>query len=297
MATATSAPELDNLTSTPPSLTETPPSDPPQSPLPASTGGGDELNKTSPASNTSDDGGEKNSVLKKMKRAERFGVPVQLSEEEKRNSRAERFGTSPTASGPEASKSSEELKKKARAERFGIVQSASVSAAEETKKNARLERFGAVAKADPSEEEKKKATAAKADPLEEEKKKARAIRFSESQPNSKPQQDGAVSIESIDRFKFLSFCDSGTSLVACVHGSYSLGQELVFYTQIVLVELVRTFSLVFAPSCVVHFLFFLPVLPDKAIECQIIIAMFLVPPVVRFSLVLYESRFHKWMEL
>ncbi|KAG9134536.1 hypothetical protein Leryth_000866 [Lithospermum erythrorhizon] len=296
MATATSAPELDNPTSTPPSLTETPPSDPPQSPLPASTGGGDELNKTSPASNTSDDGGEKNSVLKKMKRAERFGVPVQLSEEEKRNSRAERFGTSPTASGTEASKSSEELKKKARAERFGIVQSASVSAAEETKKNARLERFGAVAKADPSEEEKKKATAAKADPLEEEKKKARAIRFSESRPNSKPQQD------TIDRFKFLSFRDSVTSLVACVHGSYSSGQELVFYTQIVLVELVRTFFSCFCPLLHCAFSDFLARASwysdsDKAIECQIIIAMFLVPPVVRFSLVLYESRFHKWMEL
>lgn len=31
-------------------------------------------------------------VQKKIKRAERFGMPVQLSEEEKRNSRAERYG-------------------------------------------------------------------------------------------------------------------------------------------------------------------------------------------------------------
>ncbi|KAF7138975.1 hypothetical protein RHSIM_Rhsim07G0224300 [Rhododendron simsii] len=67
---------------------------------------------------------------KKMRRAERFGVPVQISEEEKRNTRAERFGS---------------------------VQS--VSADEEAKKKARLSRFTAAAPIDPLEEEKKKARA------------------------------------------------------------------------------------------------------------------------------------------
>lgn len=35
--------------------------------------------------------GAANDVEKKVRRAERFGVPVQLSEQEKRNSRAERY--------------------------------------------------------------------------------------------------------------------------------------------------------------------------------------------------------------
>ncbi|KAJ0088114.1 hypothetical protein Patl1_31986 [Pistacia atlantica] len=47
-------------------------------------------------------------------------MPVQLSEQEKRNSRAERFGTATKTSAPEVSKTSEELKRKARAERFGL---------------------------------------------------------------------------------------------------------------------------------------------------------------------------------
>ncbi|KAL2554691.1 protein MODIFIER OF SNC1 11-like [Forsythia ovata] len=96
-------------------------------------------------------------IQKKMKRAERFGMPVKLSEEEKRNSRAERFGTGTgTAShGSDSSKQSEDLKRKARAERFGIAQSA--PADEEVKKKARGARFGSVAKSDSAEEEKKKA--------------------------------------------------------------------------------------------------------------------------------------------
>ncbi|KAK9733473.1 hypothetical protein RND81_04G069900 [Saponaria officinalis] len=108
-------------------------------------------------------GGVPNDIDKKMKRAERFGVPVLMSEEEKRNSRAERFGT---VTGPKVSKSEEELKRKARAERFGIPVP---SADQEEKKKARIERFGSVMKTDDVNN------------AEEEKKKARALRFSHPQ--------------------------------------------------------------------------------------------------------------------
>ncbi|KAI3898297.1 hypothetical protein MKW92_016628 [Papaver armeniacum] len=102
-------------------------------------------------------------LQKKISRAERFGMPVQLSEEEKRSTRAKRFGSQTSSKGSEELKQAEELKKKARAERFGIsVQSASD---EEIKKKARLARFGQTPKIDP---------------VEEDKKKARAARFSES---------------------------------------------------------------------------------------------------------------------
>ncbi|CAA3015702.1 Hypothetical predicted protein [Olea europaea subsp. europaea] len=104
-------------------------------------------------------------VQKKMKRAERFGMPIQLSEEDKRNSRAERFGTGTALHGSDSSKQSEDLKRKARAERFGIA----TPTDEEAKKKARGARFGSVAKADSAEEEKKK---------------AREIRFSQPQSGS-----------------------------------------------------------------------------------------------------------------
>ncbi|XVF55383.1 hypothetical protein PTKIN_Ptkin06aG0032500 [Pterospermum kingtungense] len=108
-----------------------------------------------------DNSGPVNDVQKKIRRAERFGVPVQLSEQEKRNSRAERFGTTPSSNGSEASKQSEELKRKARAERFGLAVPSTASD-EEAKKKARLARF---------------ATNSKPDSVEEEKRKARAIRI------------------------------------------------------------------------------------------------------------------------
>lgn len=114
-----------------------------------------------------------NDIQKKVRRAERFGVPVQLSEEEKRNSRAERFGTN-TAS--EASKSSEELKRKARAERFGL----SVPSDEEAKKKARMARFGSEAKVDSQEEEKRK---------------ARALRFSQPSSNAVAEINSKGNIE------------------------------------------------------------------------------------------------------
>ncbi|GKD11818.1 hypothetical protein Tco_1196225 [Tanacetum coccineum] len=104
-------------------------------------------------------------IQKKMKRAERFGMPVQLSEQEKRNSRAHRFGTVPATQGLD--KKAQELKLKARAERFGITKS--TPADEDEKKKARLARF---------------ASAANADTQEEQKKKARALRFSGSQVNA-----------------------------------------------------------------------------------------------------------------
>jgi len=102
-------------------------------------------------------------------------VPVQASEEEKRNSRAERFGTGSESGvhGSDALTKSEEQKRKARGERFGSVQS--VPAGEEAKKKARLSRFTAVPPTDP---------------LEEEKKKARALRFSQAPSGSLSQVNG-----------------------------------------------------------------------------------------------------------
>ncbi|KAK7284254.1 hypothetical protein RJT34_18997 [Clitoria ternatea] len=118
-------------------------------------------------------------VQKKMRRAERFGISVQLSEKEKRNSRAERFGTgSTTSQGPEATKS-EELKRKARAERFGMP-SPTTAADEEAKKKARLARFAPVSKTDP---------------LEEDKRKARALRFSNPSSTSLSEVNGEGKIE------------------------------------------------------------------------------------------------------
>lgn len=117
-------------------------------------------------------------IQKKIKRAERFGVPVQLSEEEKRNSRAERFGIASSSAGSNSSNKSEEVKRKARAERFGIEKI--TPADEEAKKKARLARFAGVTKVDP---------------VEEDKKKARALRFSQSQSDSASQTNGKENAE------------------------------------------------------------------------------------------------------
>ncbi|CAN1304507.1 Protein MODIFIER OF SNC1 11 [Linum perenne] len=117
---------------------------------------------------------------KKILRAERFGISVQLSEEEKRNSRAERYGfllfhrliyaigTPSPKQGSDGSKNSEESKRKARADRFGQPVPAEPTD-NEAKKKARLERFGSLPKPDA---------------VEEDKRKARALRF--AQPSSTP---------------------------------------------------------------------------------------------------------------
>ncbi|KAI3995276.1 hypothetical protein MKX01_032078 [Papaver californicum] len=116
-------------------------------------------------------------LQKKMRRAERFGMPVHLSEKDKRNTRAERFGTAPTVQESDASKNSEELKRKARAERFGLPAKPVADATnEEAKKKARQDRFTSNSKTSP-----------KMDSVEEDKMKARAIRFSRS-PASAPSQ-------------------------------------------------------------------------------------------------------------
>ncbi|XP_058109951.1 protein MODIFIER OF SNC1 11 isoform X2 [Magnolia sinica] len=112
-------------------------------------------------------------LQKKLRRAERFGMPVQLSEEEKRSSRAERFGTASSVHGSEETKKSEEQKRKARAERFGLVVHSGDD--EEAKKKARLARF---------------APNSKPDTLEEDKRKARALRFSQTSPTNSTQTNG-----------------------------------------------------------------------------------------------------------
>ncbi|OIS98044.1 PREDICTED: protein MODIFIER OF SNC1 11-like [Nicotiana attenuata] len=128
-----------------------------------------------------DDSCQGNDIQKKMKRAERFGVPVQLSEEDKRNSRAERFGTGSSVQGSDALKKAEEHKRQARAERFGLVKSDTTE--EEAKKKARLTRF---------------APPVKTDPVEEDKRKARALRFSQPQSASQSQANGKGNIEQDD---------------------------------------------------------------------------------------------------
>eukprot|EP00252_Welwitschia_mirabilis_P014636 TRINITY_DN321_c0_g1_i1.p1 TRINITY_DN321_c0_g1~~TRINITY_DN321_c0_g1_i1.p1 ORF type:complete len:236 (+),score=50.04 TRINITY_DN321_c0_g1_i1:161-868(+) len=96
---------------------------------------------------------------KKQRRAERFGVALQLSEEEKRLSRAARFSHSQSAGLTIGSsletKLSEEKKLKARAERFGIAFHS--PADDEARKKARLARFGEDAKMGSPEEDKRKA--------------------------------------------------------------------------------------------------------------------------------------------
>ncbi|CAM8930190.1 unnamed protein product [Rhodiola kirilowii] len=123
-------------------------------------------------------------VRKKMKRAERFGMPLQLSEVEKRNTRAERFGSAANSSDTDAGKSSEDQKRKARAERFGI--SAETVSDEEAKKKARLAKFSATSKVDS---------------VEDDKRKARALRFSQpsksavSNVNDKGKSEPTAAVE------------------------------------------------------------------------------------------------------
>ncbi|KFK24726.1 hypothetical protein AALP_AA8G016600 [Arabis alpina] len=122
-------------------------------------------------------------VQKKIRRAERFGVSVKLTEEEKRNSRAERFGTVAAAAavnGSDGTKKAEELKRKARADRFGVVAASSPTTGnteEEAKKKARLARFGNDTKADAKVD-------VKVNSAEEDKRKARALRFSKAASDS-----------------------------------------------------------------------------------------------------------------
>ncbi|KAJ7513809.1 hypothetical protein O6H91_23G015700 [Diphasiastrum complanatum] len=114
---------------------------------------------------------------KKQRRAERFGVDVKMSENEKRRLRAARFGAasdnlekgcqSVYADSSKMSptlKEAEAEKRKARAARFGTSESSEKSPSDDdAKKRARLARFGSSpdARTDPSSEEKKKARAAR----------------------------------------------------------------------------------------------------------------------------------------
>ncbi|GLJ54132.1 hypothetical protein SUGI_1159530 [Cryptomeria japonica] len=104
-------------------------------------------------------------LQKKHRRAERFGLALQLTEEEKRRSRAARFSESqngslkPNSPSLGDTKLSEEERRKARAERFGL--SPRSAADDEAKKKARLARFGLDAKSDSSEDNKRKARAAR----------------------------------------------------------------------------------------------------------------------------------------
>ncbi|KAK4800145.1 hypothetical protein SAY86_025510 [Trapa natans] len=96
-----------------------------------------------------------NDIIRKIRRAERFGVPIHLSESEKRYSRAERFGTISDEKKPGSLKKSEELKLKARAERFGISVPETMDEEEKKKKKARLARFSSNGKTISDEEEKR----------------------------------------------------------------------------------------------------------------------------------------------
>ncbi|XP_041023985.1 protein MODIFIER OF SNC1 11 [Juglans microcarpa x Juglans regia] len=166
--------------------------------------GDDSKSAVATAGSPSGDDCPASSIQKKIRRAERFGITLQLTEEEKRNSRAERFGTGSPLHGSETLKKSEEHKRKARAERFGHRDS-SVVTDEEIKKKATSDEEAkekattdveAKKKATTDEEAKKKARLArfapvsKTDALEEEKRKARTIRFSSSPSNSLSQVNG-----------------------------------------------------------------------------------------------------------
>ncbi|GLT47861.1 hypothetical protein SLA2020_215200 [Shorea laevis] len=161
-------------------------SDPPNAAAPsavseASQEEGEGANKTVSAvgSVAANDSAQASDIQRKIRRAERFGMPVQLSEEEKRNSRAERFGTVTASNETEALKKSEEEKRKARAERFGLSVP-STAADEEAKRKSRLARFSPYTKTDKHEEDKRK---------------ARAIRFSNPTPSSLTQENGNGNIE------------------------------------------------------------------------------------------------------
>ncbi|KAL7133392.1 hypothetical protein ABFS83_12G137400 [Erythranthe nasuta] len=149
--------------------------------IPASSGVGFEESEGKSAAATANDadgGNADTDIQKKAKRAERFGMTVHLSEEEKRNSRAERFGAGFAANKLDTSKPLEELKRKSRAERFGIIQSDPSD--EEAKKKARQARFESFSKTDS---------------VEEDKRKARAVRFSQPDSGSKANEKGNVDVK------------------------------------------------------------------------------------------------------
>ncbi|XP_041026725.1 protein MODIFIER OF SNC1 11-like isoform X2 [Juglans microcarpa x Juglans regia] len=118
------------------------------------------------------DDGPVSNIQKKTRRAERFGITLQLTEEEKRNSRAERFGLCDASVAPD-----DESRKKATADVEGKKKA---TADEEAKKKARLARFAPVSKTDT---------------VEEEKRKARTIRFSSSPSSSLSQVNGKGDME------------------------------------------------------------------------------------------------------
>uniref|UniRef100_A0A2N9IZ89 THO1-MOS11 C-terminal domain-containing protein n=1 Tax=Fagus sylvatica TaxID=28930 RepID=A0A2N9IZ89_FAGSY len=163
------------------------------------------------AAGDADDVSPASNIQKKIRRAERFGISLQLTEQEKRNSRAERFGTGSTLHGSdsEAFKKSEDLKRKARAERFGLRDSP-VPSDEEAKKKAPSDEEAkkklpsaeeAKKKLPSAEEAKKKARLARFSPvsetdaLEEEKRKARMIRFSNPPTKSSSEVNGKGNME------------------------------------------------------------------------------------------------------
>ncbi|CAL0309847.1 unnamed protein product [Lupinus luteus] len=174
-------PQEENSTKTLTPTEPIPDADLSEQPNPAIAADNDSAAESKVAPATAEDGSDApiSDAQKKIRRAERFGITVQLSEKEKRNSRAERFGTSSTTPGSETS-NSEELKRKARAERFGIP--GPTTTVDETKKKARLARFSPASKA-------------AADPAEEDKRKARALRFSNSSSGSLSQVNSKGRIE------------------------------------------------------------------------------------------------------
>ncbi|KAF5471750.1 hypothetical protein F2P56_008520 [Juglans regia] len=112
----------------------------------------------STVSSPAGDDGPVSNIQKKTRRAERFGITLQLTEEEKRNSRAERFGLCDASVAPD-----DESRKKTTADVEGKKKA---TADEEAKKKARLARFAPVSKTDTVEEEKRKARTIRSIPLQ-----------------------------------------------------------------------------------------------------------------------------------
>ncbi|XP_028776000.1 protein MODIFIER OF SNC1 11 [Neltuma alba] len=182
MATQAETPKAENLAAEHPGKTQEPASEATYNTGSSPNGGSEPKGIVSAVASEASNDAPLTDVQKKMRRAERFGISVQLCRQEKRNSRVERFGPGSTLQASSTSRSND-LKGRAREERFGITHS-STADDDKPRKKARLPSFAPVSTIDP---------------MEEEKRKARAIRFSNPPPCSLSQANGKEDIEPIRR--------------------------------------------------------------------------------------------------